>query len=82
MAREFETQIEDSRKRLAKCLNLLEAIHDDLEYVFEQKPEWNPEIKWQIEEGVVKLGFALATFTDWYDDEEPEEQITKGGTNA
>jgi len=69
MAQEFEKQIENSRKRLAKCLNLLEAIHDELDYVFEQKPEWNSEIQWQMDEATVKLGFALATLTGWYDDE-------------
>lgn len=69
MAKDFHEQIERSRKRLANCLNLLEATHDELEFVFEQNPEWNSEVKWQIEETAAKLGFALATLTNWYDDE-------------
>jgi len=73
MARNFTEQIERSRQRLAKCLNLLEAVTNDLEFVFEQNPDWNSEIKYQIEEAVAKLGFSLATLTTWYDDE-PEEQ--------
>ena len=73
MARDFTEQIERSRKRLAKCLNLLEAVTNDLDYVFEQNPEWNSEVKYQIEEAVAKLGFSLATLTTWFDDE-PEEQ--------
>ena len=73
MARDFTEQIERSRKRLAKCLNLLEAVTDELAFVFEQNPEWNSEVKWQIEEAAGKLGFSLATLTNWYDDE-PEEQ--------
>ena len=58
--------IEHSRKRIAKCLNLLEAVHGELEFVFEQ----NLDIKWQVEDAACKLGFSLATLSNWYDDEE------------
>ena len=74
MAKDFTEQIECSRKRLAKCLNLLEAVTDELEYVFEQNTDWNSEIKYQIEEAATKLGFSLATLTNWFDDDEPEKQ--------
>ena len=70
MAKDCTEQIERSRKRLAKCLNLLEAVTDELEYVFEVNREWNSEIKYQIGEAAEKLGFSLATLTNWYDDEE------------
>ena len=73
MARDFTEQIERSRKRLAKCLNLLEAVTNDLEFVFEQNRDWDSEIQWQIEKAASKLGFSLATLTNWFDDE-PEEQ--------
>lgn len=68
MASDFTEQIEQSRKRLAKCLNLLEAVIGELEFVFEQNSNWNSEIKYQIEEAVAKLGFSLAILTNWYDD--------------
>ena len=74
MAKDCTEQIERSRKRLAKCLNLLEAVTNELEFVFERNPDWNSEIKWQIEEAAVKLGFALATLTNWYDDEEEDRK--------
>lgn len=74
MAKNFTEQIERSRKRLANCLNLLEAVTDELEYVFEQNTDWNSEVKYQIEEAAGKLGFSLATLTNWFDDEEPEKQ--------
>ena len=73
MERDFTEQIERSRKRLAKCLNLLEAVTNDLEFVFEQNRDWDSEIQWQIEKAASKLGFSLATLTNWFDDE-PEEQ--------
>ena len=74
MARDFTEQIERSRKRLAKCLNLLEAVTNDLDYVFEQNRDWNSEIKYQIEEAACKLGFSLAMLTTWYDDDESEKE--------
>ena len=74
MAKDFSEQIERSRKRLANCLNLLEAVTDELEYVFEQNTDWNSDVKYQIEEAAGKLGFTLATLTNWFDDEEPEKQ--------
>lgn len=70
MEKDFSTQIDRSCKRLAKCLNLLEATHDELEFVFEQNPDWNPDVKWEIEETASKLGFALATLYNWFDEEE------------
>lgn len=73
MAKDFHEQIDRSQKRLANCLNLLEAIHDELEFVFEQRTDWNSDITWQLDEAAVKLGFALATLTNWYDDDEPEK---------
>ena len=74
MARDYTEQIERSRKRLAKCLNLLEAVTDELAFVFEQNPEWNSEVKWQIEEAAGKLGLSLATLTNWFDDEPENEE--------
>ena len=74
MAKDFTEQIERSRKRLANCLNLLEAVTDELEYVFEQNTDWNSEIKYQIEEAATKLGFSLATLTNWFDDELEEQE--------
>lgn len=68
MARDCSKQIERTRKRLAKCLNLLEAVTGEQVFVFEQNPNWNSEIKYQIEEAVAKLGFSLAILTNWYDD--------------
>ena len=73
MNKEYTVQIERSRKRLAKALNLIEALYEDLEFVFEQRTDWNNDITWQIEEATTKLGFALATLTNWYDEEEENE---------
>ena len=70
MAKDCTKQIERSRKRIAKCLNILELVHDELEFVFEQNPMWDMDIKWQIEAAACKLGFSLASLSNWYGDEE------------
>ena len=67
--KDYREQIDRSVKRLAKALNLIEALRDELEFVFEQT-DWNDEVKWQIDEAASKLGFALATLNTWYDDAE------------
>ena len=69
--KDYREQIDRSVKRLAKALNIIEALHDGLEFVFNQRTDWNSEVNWQIEEAASKLGFALATLNNWYDD--PEE---------
>ena len=68
--KDYREQIDRSLKRLAKALNIIEAMRDELQFVFEQT-EWNDEVKYQIDEGAAKLGFSLATLSTWYDD--PEE---------
>ena len=34
---------------------------------------WNDEVVFQIEEGMLKLGMALATLERWYDDNDVPE---------
>lgn len=68
--KDYRENIDRSVKRLAKALNIIEALHSDLEFVFEHT-DWNSEVNWQIEEAASKLGFALATLSTWFDD--PEE---------
>jgi len=74
MERDFHEEIDRTKKRLANVLNIIEAMHNELEFVFEQNRDWNSEIKWQIEEAATKLGFALATLTNWYDDEPVDKE--------
>ena len=47
--KDYREQIDRSVKRLAKALNIIEALHSDLEFVFEHT-DWNSEVNWQIEE--------------------------------
>ena len=68
--KDYRENIDRSVKRLAKALNIIEAMRDELQFVFEQT-EWNDEVKYQIDEAAAKLGFSLATLSTWYDD--PEE---------
>ena len=67
--KDYRENIDRSVKRLAKALNIIEALHQDLEFVFEHT-DWNSEVNWQIEEAASKLGFALATLSTWFEDPE------------
>ena len=67
--KDYREQIDRSIKRLAKALNIIEALHGELEFVFEHT-DWNSEVNWQIEEAASKLGFALATLSTWFEDAE------------
>ena len=67
--KDYREQIDRSVKRLAKALNLIEAMRDELQFVFEQT-DWNDEVKYQIDEAAAKLGFSLATLATWFDDPE------------
>ena len=66
-------RIEDSRLRIAKSINILEGVHQTLDWVFETNPKWNSEVKYQVEEAITKLGMSLATLTTWWEDDEEEE---------
>ena len=67
--KDYRENIDRSVKRLAKALNIIEALHGELEFVFEHT-DWNSEVNWQIEEAASKLGFALATLSTWFEDAE------------
>lgn len=68
-------RIENAKRRISKCLNLLEATNDELDWMFEQNPEWDSAIQYQLKDAVVNLGFALATFQNWWEeDEEPQDE--------
>lgn len=63
-------RIENGRKRLAKCLNMLETTSQEIKWACEME-NWNDEVALQIDEAATRLGFALATLTRWNDD--PDE---------
>lgn len=67
-------RIEGSRVRIAKTINTLEQVHQELEWVFEANKNWNSDIMFQVEEAIMKLGMSLATLTNWWDDPEEEDK--------
>ena len=64
-------RVQNAKKSLAKCLNMLETTAQELRWACEAE-KWNEEVVFQIEEAALKLGFALATLDRW-DDEDIEE---------
>ena len=66
-------RIEESRINIAKVINKLERVQEELTWVFEVNKKWNSDIMFQIEEATMKLGMSLATLTNWWDDPEEDE---------
>ena len=60
-------RIESSRKKLAKVLNQLESLNQDIKFACELA-KWNDDVYFQIEDAGIKLGYALATLTTWDDE--------------
>lgn len=66
-------RIEESRISIAKAINTLERVHEELTWVFEVNKEWNSGVMFQIEEATMRLGMSLATLTNWWDEAEEDE---------
>lgn len=64
-----DERIERSRKEIAKIINRLEYVEQELKWACELA-DWNPDVAYQVEEAATKLGFALATLTNWFDDDD------------
>ena len=62
-------RVEDLKQAIADALNGLEWKVDRFNYECENMG-WNAEVVIQIEDACKKLGFALATLTNWYKDED------------
>ena len=67
-------RIEESRKKLATVINMLETIHERLTWTFECNDDWDDGIKYQIEDATRLLGMSLATLTNWWDDDDAEDK--------
>ena len=65
-------RVENAKKRVAHALNLLEVANQETKWACESMG-WNDEVTNQIEEGMLKLGMALATLERWYDDNDVSE---------
>jgi hypothetical protein len=62
-------RIDNARKRIAKCLNMLEVTTQEVQWACESE-KCNDEVVFQIEDAATKLGYALATLYRWDDPEE------------
>jgi len=62
-------RIEDAKRRVAKCVGMLETTSQELKWACEAEG-WNDEVAYLIEEASTKLGYALAALVRWDDPEE------------
>ena len=65
-------RVENSKKRVAHALNLLESASQEMKWACESMG-WNDEVAYQIEDSMLKLGIALATLVRWNDDADVNE---------
>ena len=65
-------RVENSKKRVAHALNLLQAASRETQSTCGDMA-WNDEVVFQIQEGTLKLGMALATLERWHDDNDVSE---------
>lgn len=66
------TRIKDAVKGVATIINKNESIIQDLEWACQQE-EWNEDVVFQLKDAQLLLGQALATLTNWFSDEEGED---------
>ena len=62
-------RIEESKKIVAKAMNLLEAAEEKIKWACEDA-DWDQGVAYQISDAAEKLGYALATLTTWDDESE------------
>lgn len=65
-------RIKDAVKGVATIINKNESIIQDLEWACQQE-EWNEDVVFQLKDAQLLLGQALATLTNWFSDEEGED---------
>ena len=65
-------RVEDLKQALADALNNIEWKVDRFNFECEQMG-WDAGVAIQIDDACKKLGFALATLTNWYKDEDKAE---------
>lgn len=66
-------RVEDLKMAIARGIGRIENPLDMFKYECSEN-KWNDEVAFQIEEGITKLGMALATLCTWYDEEDASEK--------
>ena len=61
-------RVDELRQAIADALNNIEGRLDLFQFECKDN-NWNDEIVFQIEEGCLKFGYALATLDNWWKDD-------------
>ena len=62
-----EERVENLKQALADAIVAVQAHNEQMKWSCEQM-EWDSEVCYQIEEGIMKLGCALASLHKWYEE--------------
>ena len=63
------SRIAKARKRVAKCIGMLQVSIDEIKWACEAEG-WDNGVAYELEEAVLKLGYSLATLYRWDDPDE------------
>jgi hypothetical protein len=67
--------IKYATQKVAEALNALDVARSTLQRVEHKAPEWDMEVKYNIEEVSTELAYVLAALVTWWDDiEEVSEE--------
>ena len=67
--------VKSAQKKLAACLLDLAIIRDNVEVISDDTDYDTIELSMHLDEGLVRLGFVLADFTSWLNEDElPEDR--------
>lgn len=67
--------VKSAQKKLAACLLDLAIIRDNVEVIDDDTDYDTIDLSMHLDEGLVRLGFVLADFTSWLNEDEiPEDR--------
>ena len=67
--------VKSAQKKLAACLLDLAIIRDNVEVIGDDTDYDTIDLSMHLDEGLVRLGFVLADFTSWLNEDEiPEDR--------
>lgn len=69
-----QERVENTKKRVAHALNLIEVGRRELEWACESMG-WNDEILCALDDAAEKLGFALASLVRWNDEDQDVSEV-------
>jgi len=70
-----EERVREANKKICDAVGLIESAQEmDLEWAFNDAPEWNDDVRYDIDKALKYLCYVIATLSTWEDDLKEGEQ--------